>query len=475
MSLIGANNAEKIWNFLINKINNPYGVAGLMGNLDCESGLKPNNLEDGCAVKNSLSDENYTQNVDIGVYKNFVNDGFGYGLAQWTWPSRKEGLLNFAKERKTSIGDLETQLLFLFNELESNFKPVLNFLKLSSSVVEASNFVLVNFEKPIYQTSGVKLYRAQCGQRFYDRFSCDLGGKIKMGYITTQKGKSTKVSKDFDSKEFDCHGNGCCSTTVINQKLVEYVQKIRDHFNSPITVTSGYRCKTHNAKVGGATGSRHSLGDAADIVVQGHTPAEVAKYAESIGIKGIGLYETVADGYFVHIDTRDYKSFWYGQKQQGRTTFGGNPDSSTTSQASANILKYGDKGEAIKKLQKKLLDLGYSCGAVGIDGVYGLATMQAVKKFQKDAGFSLKEQDGICGEKTFAILNEAVVPEASSTYIVNAAVLNIRSEPNTSSSIVGGLAKGTICKVTEQKDGWGKIQQGWVHMAYLKKKEVSDG
>jgi len=52
-------------------------------------------------------------------------------------------------------------------------------------------------------------------------------------------------------------------------------------------------------------------------------PREVAKYAESIGIKGIGLYETNADGHFTHIDTRTVKSFWYGQKEEYRSTFGG--------------------------------------------------------------------------------------------------------------------------------------------------------
>ncbi|MGN1342286.1 MAG: D-Ala-D-Ala carboxypeptidase family metallohydrolase [Bacilli bacterium] len=87
---------------------------------------------------------------------------------------------------------------------------------------------------------------------------------------------------------------------------------MREHFNAPITITSAYRCLTHNSRVGGATGSRHTKGDAADIVVKGVSPKTVAQYAESIGIKGIGLYETSADGFFTHIDTRTTKSFWYG-------------------------------------------------------------------------------------------------------------------------------------------------------------------
>jgi uncharacterized protein YcbK (DUF882 family) len=93
---------------------------------------------------------------------------------------------------------------------------------------------------------------------------------------------------------------------------VEYVQRIRDHFGKPVTITSPYRCEVHNAKVSGATRSNHMQGKAADIVVQGVSSREVAKYAESIGILGIGLYETAKDGYFTHIDTRTSKAFWYG-------------------------------------------------------------------------------------------------------------------------------------------------------------------
>jgi hypothetical protein len=88
-----------------------------------------------------------------------------------------------------------------------------------------------------------------------------------------------------------------------------------------VHISSAYRCEIHNKSVGGATGSRHKKGQAADIYIDGVKPIEIAKFAESIGILGIGLYETDVDGYFVHIDTRVTKSFWYGQKQVSRTTF----------------------------------------------------------------------------------------------------------------------------------------------------------
>lgn len=144
-----------------------------------------------------------------------------------------------------------------------------------------------------------------------------------MAVKTYKKKAISKLSTNFKSTEFDCHGSGCCSETLIDEQLVEYLQDIRDHFGKPVNVSSAYRCATHNKNVGGATGSRHMKGQAADIYITGVAPAEIAKYAESIGILGIGLYETDKDGHFVHVDTRTTKSFWYGQAQAPRSTFGG--------------------------------------------------------------------------------------------------------------------------------------------------------
>ena len=144
-----------------------------------------------------------------------------------------------------------------------------------------------------------------------------------MAIKTYAKGTSTKLSANFNSTEFDCHGSGCCSSTLVDDQLVTYLQKIREHFGKPVNISSGYRCATHNKNVGGATNSRHAKGQAADIYINGIAPAEIAKYAESIGILGIGLYETNSDGHFVHIDTRTTKSFWYGQNEASRSTFGG--------------------------------------------------------------------------------------------------------------------------------------------------------
>lgn len=130
-------------------------------------------------------------------------------------------------------------------------------------------------------------------------------------------GDKTKLAENFKAREFDCKC-GECDLTYIDTDLVNYLQKIRDHFGAPVNITSGYRCAAHNKRVGGATNSYHTKGQAADIYIKDVDPLEIAKYAESLGILGIGHYDT-----FVHIDTRTKKFFWYSSREEYRETFGG--------------------------------------------------------------------------------------------------------------------------------------------------------
>ena len=466
---------QVIWNFLKKEGFNDYGVAGLMGNLYAESGLRSNNLQDTYSQKLGLSDAQYTQNVDNGTYTNFVKDSAGYGLAQWTYYTRKQNLLNYAKSKSKSIGDLTMQLEFLVKELKENYtNSVYNVLKNATSVLEASNAVLLKFERPANQSLTVQNQRSYYGQTYYQKYA--KGVETTMATNTYTKGKSVKLSNNFNSSEFDCHGSGCCSTTIINPDLVTYLQKIREHFNAPITITSAYRCTTHNSRVGGATGSRHTKGDAADIVVKGVAPAEVAKYAESIGIKGIGLYETAADGYFTHIDTRTTKSFWYGQACAARSTFGGSSSSTTTStttsttNSSSTEISLNDTGTVVKEIQQMLISLGYTLTSnandpdKGADGIFGLKTWQAVVAFQKKNNL---DPDGIVGEITLAALEKAT-STAGYTVKITANLLNVRSGPGIENSIVGMVRKNATYKLLEIKDGWGRISSpaGWISLSY---------
>lgn len=79
-----------------------------------------------------------------------------------------------------------------------------------------------------------------------------------------------------------------------------------------IRVTSGDRTPEYQEKLRSqgyhpAKNSMHLQGKAADIVVEGMTPQEVAPIAREVGFKGIGIYE---DGH-LHVDTREAPATWY--------------------------------------------------------------------------------------------------------------------------------------------------------------------
>lgn len=116
---------------------------------------------------------------------------------------------------------------------------------------------------------------------------------------------SKKLSANFKVSEFKC--NDGSDKVLISDELVTLLQKIRDHFSAAVVINSAYRTETYNQKVGGATHSQHVLGTAADIVISGVSPLQVAQYAEYLQPKsgGIGVYTT-----FTHVDVRETRSRW---------------------------------------------------------------------------------------------------------------------------------------------------------------------
>lgn len=171
-------NETKIWTFLQSKIGNAYGTAGLMGNLYAESGLNPQNLENYYEKKLGYTDSTYTSAVDNGKYTNFARDSAGYGIAQWTYHTRKAALLAYAKSRGVSIGNLDMQLDFLWKELTESYPGVVSALKTAKSVRAASDVVMCKFENPADQSETAKANRAKYGQMFYDKYAKTGGNSM---------------------------------------------------------------------------------------------------------------------------------------------------------------------------------------------------------------------------------------------------------------------------------------------------------
>jgi peptidoglycan hydrolase-like protein with peptidoglycan-binding domain len=210
---------KTIWDYLYKEIGNPYGVAGLMGNLYAESGLISTNLQNSYESSLGYTDATYTAAVDNGTYSNFINDSAGYGLCQWTYYTRKKALLNYAKTKGVSIGDLNMQLAFLIKELTESYSTVLATLKKASAVLEASNAVLFNFERPANSGSSVQSARASYGEKYYKKYatastttSSTSTASTSSSYPTVKYGSSgtyvKKLQQTLIAKGYSCGSSG---------------------------------------------------------------------------------------------------------------------------------------------------------------------------------------------------------------------------------------------------------------------------
>ena len=186
-----------------------------------------------------MTDEEYTAAVDDGSYPEdrFIRDSAGYGLAQWTFWSRKENL--YARKGNKSIGDLDMQLDFLWWELSTGYKGVLQALQSASSVYEASTVVLTQFERPADQSEAVRQRRASFGQVYYDRYAQDKPftpyiARIVVDELNVRSGPGTQydivqtVHKGSAYTIIEQSGNWGKLKSGVGWICLDYTVKVRD-------------------------------------------------------------------------------------------------------------------------------------------------------------------------------------------------------------------------------------------------------
>ena len=185
MSYIYSPYEEQIWNALSAFIGNDYGVAGLMGNLYAESGLIPGRVENDFTSGYTVSQE-YTDKLNNGqvtreefrwntippqIAGGSPQYGPGYGLAQWTYYTRKYNYYDyFTAGQHGQAGSVQFDTWFLIWELQTDFSSVYNVLVSATSVRQASDKVLHDFENPEQQGTAVEVVRAQYGQNLYNQY-----------------------------------------------------------------------------------------------------------------------------------------------------------------------------------------------------------------------------------------------------------------------------------------------------------------
>lgn len=191
-----ADNDKAIWDRLHAAIGNAYGVAGVMGNFMAESSLKSSNLQNTYEKSLGMTDDQYTAAVDSGSYTNFVQDKAGYGLYQATFWSIKESLLNYAKSKGKSIGDRDMQVDHFLKLMKEEYPAIWKVLTTAKTVREASDAVLLNFERPADQSETVRKKRAEYGQQFFDKYAgTAASAKPAAQYYRVRKSWADKASQ----------------------------------------------------------------------------------------------------------------------------------------------------------------------------------------------------------------------------------------------------------------------------------------
>lgn len=125
---------------------------------------------------------------------------------------------------------------------------------------------------------------------------------VTEGSTTSDTGTFWGAIKHFKRSEFKCKCGGkyCSGYPVeMQEKVVKAADKVREHFDNPVTVSSGIRCTRHNADSGGVSNSRHLQGKAIDFCVSGFSASMVLAYVHSLPeIR----FAYAIDSSFVHMD-----------------------------------------------------------------------------------------------------------------------------------------------------------------------------
>ena len=409
------------------------GAFGVLGNLYAESGVVANNLENYYAQKWGITDEEYTQAVDDGriTRSSFINDGAGYGLAQWTYYSRKAGLYDMSKNNRRSIGDAEMQTEYLVIELKS-FEDVWETITESHNLKECSDIVLVDFERPADQSEANKLRRYNIAKELMDSYNpTPVPDTAREKIVTTAD-----------------YYVGCVQYDERHRRII-------DIYNSHIPRARGYKMSYSDEWCAAFASGVYIEAGYADYFPLEVGCGKMVDKAKEMGIwvEDDNFVPSIGDGLMYNFDGKPGEETDHGADHVGLVvyvadgkihTVEGNmgngycgtrtlavgdewirgfihvklpedpepptppvpPEPPTPTgdycEVKALIIGIGDEGNAVKTLQGALQAHGYDLEPWGgADGIFGAGTERRVKEYQDDHDLDV---DGVVGEQTWSAL-----------------------------------------------------------------------
>lgn len=462
-------NEKIIWDQLYAQIKNKYGVAGLMGNLKAESGFNPKNLQNSFEKRLKMTDDSYTVAVDKGTYKNFIKDGAGYGLAQWTFWTLKQELYNYAKSQNKSIGDLDVQIAVLVKQLQTKYSSSWKVLQNATSIKQASNEILFKFERPKDQGIKVQQTRYQYAQEIYNRqgrSAVITNSIIKPKYTESNRPVSCVMKNSTcykKTKTMTIQGILWHSTGANNPNLKRYVQPDDNNKNKAYlltllgTNTSGtdYNHKEYQSGLNAFIG-KTAVGNTTTIQTM---PWDYRPWGCGSGLKG-----SLNDGWIqfecAEDDLSDEKYFneifeegcqltaylcWkYNLNPNEKVNKNGIAVPVITCHCEAHALGFGSNHADVlhwfKRYGKTMADV-----------------RQRVVEIMK--GYTaIGQPSGKAGT-------------AYQAKIISKVNLNYRSGAGTNYPRLGGYKPGTVITILEEKNNWGKTKDGWISLQYIQKEE----
>lgn len=418
------------------------GAAGCVANILAESAGRPTNVED----RSNISDEIYTANVNNGQYTDFVNDRYGYGLCQWTLPSRKQALLAYAKSCGMSIGDADMQFAFMKKEMMDEYPKVWNTLTSTDDPYVAGHVMCMQYERPANTEASARI-RGNRSKEIYDQCK---GTKPKT-YYDPKKVIDLALSQiGYHEKE----SNSDLDDPTANPgdknwtKYARDLDKLSGFYNGPKngfawcesfvdwcfvksygrSAAQELLCQPNNSAGAGCLYSAQYFQNKGQFYKKDPKPGDQIFFGTSENVYHTGLVVEVTSINVIVVEgntsdmvakrtysLNDSKIYGYGRPKYGMPA--GNlstPDISVDppkySWCNPKIpeLKKGDSNGYVRSTQILLIEHGFYCGGKtdddGVetpDGDFGLQTEASVKEFQRKAKLKV---DGVIGANTWAAL-----------------------------------------------------------------------
>lgn len=188
---------KEIFDFFVKNGCTEEGIAGLMGNLMNESGIRADNLQNTFEKKLGMTDRQYADALNSRAYtrEQFCRDGAGWGIAQWTFYNRKQNLWDYAESTNQAMDSMKMQVEFLLKELKSYYQSVWRVLTTSHNIRECSDIVLTQFEKPKNQSEAVKQIRYDYAVAIYKECKGDDTQSLKTPFLVKVERDDLNVRK----------------------------------------------------------------------------------------------------------------------------------------------------------------------------------------------------------------------------------------------------------------------------------------